>query len=179
MGFQARADEPCPDADTSVETDDWSKPVAPPSAAAGQIVCFVDGVRRVDLRLMATDEGVSAPGLFGSFAVGAVRCDGRASFGEHRVGRAVVVGGGLPAARAEIPAGAAVLRFDGVSEPSSDPDAPLDRLQDLMRGEENALAAHLAGAGAPLVVVDGPLRLGDAIAGPIVGAIKRFMRRYL
>lgn len=178
MGFEARLDEACPDADTSIETDDWTRPLAP-RARGSEAVWFVDGVRRVDLRLLADDGGGRAPGLFGSFAVGAVRCDGRATFGEHRVGRALVLGGGLPAWPAEIPAGSELLRFQGASEASSDPDAPLERLQDLMRAEENALAAHVAGAGAPLVLLDGPLRLGDTVEGPIVGAIKRFVRRYL
>ena len=139
----------------------------------------VDGVRRVELRLLADEGPARAPGLFGSFAVGSVRCDGRAAFDQHLVGRALIVGGGLPAACQDVPAGAARLHSEGVREPSSEPDMPLQRLQALMRDEENSMAAGLVGAGNPLVVVDGPLRLGDAIDGPIVGAIKRFVRRYL
>ncbi len=179
MGFEVRIDEPFVAADVSVETSDWSRAIAPPAVSAPGIVCFVDGVRRVELRVLADDGDARAPGLFGSFAVGAVRCDGRAAFDEHRVGRALVVGGGLRAEDAEVRAGHGCLSYRGVSEPGSDPDAPLARLQDLMRDEENALTARLAGSGTPLVIVDGPLRLGEPIEGPIVGAIKRFVRRYL
>jgi hypothetical protein len=178
MGFEARVDEPYPAADTAVETADWTTPLGTAAASAGS-VCFVDGVRRVELRVLADEGPARAPGLFGSFAVGAVRCDGRAAFDEHLVGRALIVGGGLPARSIDIAAGSARLLFEGVREPSLEPDVPLQRLQDLMRDEENSLAARLVGAGAPLVIVDGPLRLGDAIDGPIVGAIKRFVRRYL
>jgi hypothetical protein len=179
MGFEARADEPFPQADTTVESRDWSKPIPTGAAPAGGPVCFVDGVRRVELRLLADDGAARAPGLFGSFAVGSVRCEGRAVFGEHRVERAVVLAGGLAADRVEVPTPGARLSFQPASVASPDPDAPLERLQALMRDAENALAARLVGAGAPLVVQDGPLRLGDAVEGPVVGAIKRFVRRYL
>lgn len=178
MGFEARLDEPCPVADTTVETADWAAPIATGAPEAGEL-CFVDGVRRVELRVLADEDGARAPGLFGSFAVGAVRCDGRAGFDEHRIRRALIVGGGLPARALDVQAGTARLRFDPVTEAGLDPDGPLQRLQRMMREEENNLAARLVGGGAPLVVVDGPLRLGDPIGGPIVGAIKRFVRRYL
>jgi hypothetical protein len=178
MGFETRLDEPYPNADIGVETPDWSVPIRPPSVRPGP-VWFIDGVRRVELRVLADDGTCRAQGLFGSFAVGAVRCDGRAAFDEHRIGRALILGGGLPAEPREITAGATTLCFRGVSEASADPDAALLRLQDLMRDEENALAARVVGLGAPLVVADGPLRLGDAVDGPIVGAIKRSVRRYL
>ena len=187
MGFEARVEEPDALADATVETGDWTRPVAPEASLSTGPVWFVDGVRRVELRLQAQDGPVRAPGLFGSFAVGAVRCDGRATFEQHRVGRRVVVGGGLPVSASEVRTRHALLRYEPLSEPTSDPMAPLDRLQDAMRADENALAAHVAGrvthdAGAEseaVVVVDGPLRLGETVSGPVVGAIKRFVRRYL
>ena len=178
MGFQARLDEPCPLADVAVETNDWTRPIAPRPVPSAYVV-FVDGVRRAELRLVATDGTVRAPGLFGSFAVGAVRCDGRASFGQHLVQRRLVVGGGLTPDAAEVPCGRATLRFGPVAVAGLEPDAPLDHLQRAMRQAENTLAADLVAGGASLVVQDGPLRLGDAVDGPVVGAIKRFVRRYL
>jgi hypothetical protein len=48
-----------------------------------------------------------------------------------------------------------------------------------MRRQESALAARLIGAGAPMVLVDGPLGLGEEPSGPVVGVVKRFVRRYL
>ena len=178
MGFEARLDEPYPEADAEVETSDWSAPIRP-AAERSAGVWFVDGVRRVDLRLLADDGDVRAPGLFGTFAVGSVRCDGRASFGEARVERRVITAGGIVPPASRVRAGAAVLRFEPECAASLDPDAPLERLQGLMRDAENQMAAHLVAEGAPLVVVDGPLRLGDPVEGPLVGAVKRFVRRYL
>jgi hypothetical protein len=179
MGFQPAFEEsPLPRADPAVETSDWSVPIAPPPADP-RPMWFVDGVRRVDLRLVADEAGRSVPGLFGSYAVGAVRCDGRASFEAYRVGRAIVVGGGVVPDRAEVPCGSERLQFDAVVEAGTEPNRPLERLQDLMREAENALAAHVVLDGAPLVVADGPLRLGEERALPVVGVIKRFVRRYL
>jgi len=178
-GFEAPLDEPpYPMADPFVETRDWSAPLSPAPRHAGEVL-FVDGVRRVELRLLADEGDRRVPGLFGSWAVGAVRCDGRATFDDHRVGRAVILAGGMIAERADIPCGAARLEFEPAVESGMDPNRPLLRLQDLMREAEGALAARLVLGGAPLVLVDGPLRLGEQTDMPVVGIVKRFLRRYL
>jgi hypothetical protein len=180
MGFQAATEEASASgADPFVETEDWSTPLSPADAAEITPLWFVDGVRRVDLRLVADEGERRVPGLFGSYAVGAVRAEGRATFADHRVCRAIVLGGGMVPDRVEVPAGGGVLGFEPATDPAVDPEAPLLRLQHLMREAENALAARVALDGAPLVVVDGPLRLGEDSPGPVVGIIKRFVRRYL
>src|SRR5207302_8549446 len=71
------------------------------------------------------------------------------------------------------------LSFEPATDPGSDPNSPLRKLQELMREEENNLAARLVAAGAGLVIVDGPLRLGEETGSPVVGVIKRFVRQYL
>jgi hypothetical protein len=180
MGFQAATEEAsAARADPFVETEDWSTPLSPDDAPENTPWWFVDGVRRVDLRLLADEGERRVPGLFGSYAVGAVRSEGRATFEDHRVCRAVVLGGGMVPDRVEVKAGRDVLGFEPATEPGVEPEAPLLRLQRLMREAENALAARLALNGAPLVVVDGPLRLGEDSPGPVVGIIKRFVKRYL
>ncbi|MFN2544866.1 MAG: DNA double-strand break repair nuclease NurA [Actinomycetota bacterium] len=180
MGFQAALEEPPHRADPFVETSDWSRPVSP-SGPGPAAVWFVDGVRRVDVRLIAEapDGSRRVPGLFGSYAVGAVRCDGSAEFASHAVARAVVTVGGLVPERVEVPCGAHRLGFESATDPKDDPDRPLLRLQDLMREREAALAAEVAGAGTELVLVDGPLSLRDETKAPVVGMVKRFARRYL
>jgi len=179
MGFEAPLEEsPLPRSDPSVETEDWSAPLSPGPASAGP-VWFVDGVRRVDLRLLADDGGRRVPGLFGSYAVGVVRCNGRADFQEHRVCRAIVLGGGVRPEKVTVACGPTSLDFEPAVEPGVDPNRPLVRLQELMRDEETNLAARLMRVGAPLVLVDGPLRLGAKTGVQAVGVIKRFVRRYL
>jgi len=56
MGYDAALeDSPLPRADPFVESTDWSRPLTA-SSAGPEPVWFVDGVRRVDLRILA-DEG--------------------------------------------------------------------------------------------------------------------------
>lgn len=179
LGFQARVDETPARADPFVETEDWARPVVPAPAEPGTM-WFVDGVRRVELRLIADDEGgLRAPGLFGSFAVGAVRCDGRAAFAEHAVGRSVVVGGGLRADRVEVEVGRDRLAYEPATEPGTDPDVPLFGLQKSMQAAEAALAARIAEGEEGLVLADGRLGFLDATRSPVVGVVKRFVRAYL
>src|SRR6266568_9640973 len=179
MGFEAAVlEEDAARAEPFVERADWSEPIAgergPPEP-----VWFVDGVRRVEVRLGADQDGRRAPGLFGSHAVGSVCCDGRATFGEHRIGRVVVLASGLQPERVEVRVGANGLSCEPVSEPGSEPDRPLWRLQQVMRQAEAALAANLAGETDRLVLVDGPLTLRDPTACPVVGVVKRSQRQYL
>jgi hypothetical protein len=182
MGFEAVTEEIAPRVDASVEVAEWTAPLLP-HAAEECPLWFVDGVRRVELRLVAQQgspqDARRAPGLFGSHAVGAVRCDGDATFADVDVHRVLVVGGGLRAEAADVEAPGGVLRFEPVSDPGEDPDAPLVRLQQLMRRSEAAMAARVATGAGELVLVDGPLMFSDPTESPVVGVVKRFVRAYL
>ena len=179
MGFEARLGELPASADPDIEHSDWSLPVVP-AAPEPCVIWFVDGVRRVELRVLAEEEGARVHGLFGSWAVGAVRSDGRATFEEYRVGRNLVLGGGRSAPRAEIEAGPHRLVFEPRTETGGDPDTPLLGLQGSMRSAEAAIATRTAGSSGCLVLVDGPLKtLRDETTSPIVGVVKRFVRAYL
>jgi hypothetical protein len=179
MGFEARMGETPARADPFVEIEDWSVPIVPGEVEPGT-VWFVDGVRRVELRLIAGDEsGRRAPGLFGSFGVGAVRCDGHAAFAEHSLGRSVVVGGGLRPEPVEVRVGGVVLAYQPATEPGGDPDTPLFGLQKAMMAQEAALASRIASGKEELVLADGRLGFLDATRSPVVGVVKRFVRAYL
>lgn len=178
MGFEVHIEETPASADPAVETGDWSRPIVPGPVEPGT-AWFVDGVRRVELRVVADEEGRRAPGLFGSWAVGAVRCEDRATFAEHAIGRSVVLAGGFRTGAIEIEAGREVLRYEPASEPGTDPDAPLLGLQKRMQHAEAELAARIAGRGEGVVLVDGRLGFLDATAAPVVGVVKRFVRAYL
>jgi hypothetical protein len=178
MGFDAAGEEPAGAVDTAVETGEWSKP-APVPQPDGCPVWFVDGVRRVELRLVAQDSGRRAAGLFGSYAVGTVICDGKATFGEHRVSRAIVLGGGLVPSRVEVSAGQHQLTFDPATEQGPDHNASLAGLQRLMREAEANLATRTALPEDAVAVIDGPLHYYDEPGDSVVGMIKRFVRQYL
>ena len=178
MGFEAVTDEIAPRVDAGVETSDWSRP-RPPGGVEGCPLHFVDGVRRVELRLVAQQDGRRAPGLFGSCAVGAVRCDGGATFADVAIQRFVILGGGLRSEAVEVRAPNGTLRFEPVTEPGDDPEVPLVGLQQRMRKAEAGVAARVAAEEGELVLVDGPLMFSDPTESPVVGVVKRFVRAYL
>ena len=83
-----------PAVDPSVETTDWSRPIAP-DPCDPEVFFFVDGVMRTELRVLAADGGKRSWGALGSYLAGAVRADGSASFvcEDEPVGRSLVLGG--------------------------------------------------------------------------------------
>jgi hypothetical protein len=74
--------------------ESWQPIVPAPEAAPARMV-FVDGVRRIDTRLIIRRAGGVCHGAFGSYAVGAVAVmDGCANHEQLRTDRIVVVGSG-------------------------------------------------------------------------------------
>jgi hypothetical protein len=164
--------------DPSVESSDWSSPVQPPTAPE-TAVTFVDGVMRVELRVLAADGDARAWGLLGSYAAGAVRCDGAATFtsDDDPVGRALVVGGRVEVPAVALTVGASQLRYEPHSSPDDSPQGLRTRLQRLMLRAEQSLAVGLANG--DLVFADGPLHFDGKSEGPVIGVIKRMVRSYL
>jgi hypothetical protein len=141
-------------------------------------LCFVDGVRRVEARVVARRHGRVTHGAFGSYGVGAaVSEDGVASIEDERVERVLALDSGesLPGTFLVGPG----LAYRPISTPASDPGAPLQRIQDEMRLAEERLARERAGDAEALVVTDGPLTFGDALRGAAVGYVKRLFELYV
>lgn len=171
---------PPPSVDLDVEDGPWEPRRA---EAPAELPCcaFVDGVRRIDVRLFAEEEegGVAAPALAGSWAVGVAWAVRPPRIGTIRVGRGLVVGGGLEHAVLDAPVGDSRLAYPCVSVPGSNPVDPIQGLQNLMREDEGELARGVFEEGeADLLVLDGPLTY-FAANGPVVGLIKRQSRSYL
>jgi len=153
-------------------------PVSPPSIEALPCCAFLDGVRRIDVRLFAQESVAMAPALGGSWAVGVAWSTRPPSVGEIVVGRTLVVGGGITHDDLMPRVGADELRYVFIGVPGTTPLDPIIGLQNVMREAEAALARRvfLSGDG-DLLILDGPLTyFGD---GPIVGMIKRQWRSYL
>src|SRR5262245_15631854 len=86
--------------DVDVPPSDWS-PVRPRAERAPGALLFLDGVRRLEARLVVRRGEARHHGAFGSHATGCVRATERgAVIGAPRVSRALIVGGGacVPAA---------------------------------------------------------------------------------
>ncbi len=188
-GIEAEAepydDDSAIEVDTSVECP-WQ--AVRPSADPPSAIQIVDGVRRVDAHAIDDlPDGTAAFGLFGSYAVGAVRCegsrswvlDGDAAAGDRlRVDRVYLQGGGEPRDH-EIAAGASRLRFRARVEATARTSSHLvNALQDSMLTEEARLAETLAEDESALTIVDGPLRL-RSVGQRVAGYVKRIQYWYI
>jgi hypothetical protein len=171
------------DIDLTVEQGGAWQAVAPPSGPEASVpatVVFVDGVRRVDARIVGRREGDRLfHGAFGSYAVGAVEAQPRehvARFGDLQFDRVVATGGG------EILPGAVrvnrALAYRPVSTAKTEPVAPERAIHDEMRRAEERMARELAEREV-LVVTDGPLTFQEATRGLAVGWVKRIQELYL
>jgi len=170
--------EDAPELDLNVEQDvaTWA-PITPPVAPSSQPLSFVDGVRRMEARLVVTRNGRTVHGALGAFGVGVVECrEGRATFAEERLGRVAIFGAGEmpPAALALAPS----LNYLPRSVAEDDSDAPLRGLHGEMRTAEGELARAHAAAGR-VVIADGPLNVGESTRGHVVGFVKRLFKLYL
>lgn len=165
--------------DTTVESSDW-RPLRPAAAPRPAALAFVDGVRRVEHRVLVESDGGTIFGLLGSFAVGATRVDGRARVIEESVERVACTGGGLLLSplEASVPGAPRTIAFAPRATPENTPVAPLQCLQSTMRRREAELAESLAAAGT-MVFLDGPLTLVTDSARPVLGFVKRLLRSYL
>lgn len=173
------AEESAARVDVTVECARWAA-LRPAAALSGRLR-FVDGVRRVDQRLLLEEPGGPYFGLLGSLAVGVVETEGaRAALTEARSQRLICVGGGrlLPRFVAALRSGRQSLSFEPLAVPENTPQAPVEGLQAEMRREEARLATDLAKDG-DAVILDGPLGFVVDAAAPIVGFVKRLLRSYL
>src|SRR5262245_37211143 len=86
--------QPPAEVDAGIETDVWAA-IRPGPEPLPSRVAFVDGVRRVELRLFVERGGETLFGLLGSIGVGAVEVDGAARVSEALVTRLACAGGGF------------------------------------------------------------------------------------
>lgn len=168
------------DVDVSVEHPTWAA-VMPGERARPRLV-FVDGVRRVEVRLLADLNGETRYGLFGALAAGAVTITGqRAETLPSRVRRVIVIGGGLTGEDLTVPgiAGSIALAFAWQPTAENSPAAPLQELQRLMRETEVTVSQEQAVEPETWVIADGPLVHRRSSSAPILGYVKRLQRAYL
>ena len=167
--------------DATVERPQWV-PVDPQGDLPPALQ-IVDGVRRAEAHAM--DDGPGGEpffGLFGSFAVGAVRCEpagARVLEERLRVERRYLQTGGDPLDR-EVRAGETALTFRAeVSAHASSANALVDALNRAMLDEEAKLAEELSRDESTLTLVDGPLRSLRSPGHRVVGYVKRIHNWYI
>ncbi len=160
--------------DAAVEREEWA---AMPACGAGASCCFVDGVRRVEARVLGDNSGALVHGLLGSLAAGFVRADGStAQFGGIHVHRYLILGKG-EAQSISLQIGGQSLDFLAHSTAHNSPDGVLAELQSLMRMAESRIAEQLASQHG-CVFVDG-LSYRATGRHNVIGVIKRILEPYL
>lgn len=179
MPLESQEEPSQEDADLDVEVPerDWSA-IEPVGAGEPRKLTFVDGVRRIEARLLARRGESLARGAFGSYAVGSVAVSGgNAEIDEVHLERLAVLGSGerFPGPVAILPA----LTYVPHSTKSTDVDAPLEVLQQSMLVAEERLARRRADEEGVLVVADGPLTFGERLRGQAVGYVKRLHKLYI
>jgi uncharacterized protein len=165
-----------PEVDSTVETTSW----APVAEGTGQHrrVYFVDGVRRVEARVLTDYQSNLVYGLLGSVGVGATCCeDLHAWYDQVEVTRFAILGAGLRQTEL-VSAGGQQLCFDGIASAFNTPMEVTSELQNLMRTREAALGHRLLASGA-CVFADGPLTYFSTATEELVGVIKRLYLAYL
>jgi hypothetical protein len=196
-GAEMRADFGVPvEPDESIDLDvehpaaGWA-PVEPAVTTVPRTIVFIDGVRRLEARLLVRSGEVTCYGAFGSYGVGAVLAEPgcEARFTEAVIGRHLIFGSGqLPEWPVHL---GTALDYLPLSTPDAEPDGPLCALQYSMRQAEATMAWT---SDQPWVTVcDGPLQPmshapareslrpdQDVRSSPaVVGLIKRVYKLYL
>lgn len=164
-----------PIVDVEVPASEWEPRCPPAATVVPDCVVFVDGVRRLDARswITAPDGVDTQPGLFASFAAGAVRCDERARLEHLEVRRCVV----SPSKALEAVT-TRHARYDAIGVADAQPETLNTAIQSAMSAVEIRVAETARARGDELVVVDGPLRRRDHLPHT-VGLVKSHNVRYL
>ena len=122
-----------------IEGNEWT-PIKPVVGNPPSRIGFIDGARRVDVRLFAEDSSGIAPALAGSWAVGVAWVDRPPTVEPIRVGRCLVVGGGLRHVDLRVNVGPTELVYVMTSVAGSEAIDPIQGLQNTMRLAEADLA---------------------------------------
>jgi hypothetical protein len=159
--------------EVEVAREAWA-PIDPgPEVAAPDAVLFVDGVRRVEARAWIEHDDGSVPGLFASYAAGAVRCDGTARIVDPLVERGVFAPG-LGLDDIDTRHG----RFVAHVADDATPQKLMKTLLGAMADVEVTVAERARRAGDELLLLDGPLRHRRHVPNA-VGIVKTHDVKYL
>ena len=165
--------------DAFVETEDW-RPMAPEFITRPQTIAFIDGVQRIEMRVIGDDAGRMVYGAFASIAVGAVFVrDGGCTVAAELPQRVLALSDGADHPVVRVPCGEASLAFEYSSTHETGPAAPHEAVQSARRTAEIALGEALDEQGYEMVVVDGRLNWQPKRKAMVIGLVKTVHKRYL
>ena len=177
-GASVEPDEALSPAEGSVDVAVEDRPWQPvPGIDDGiPVVAFVDGVRRIDARLVLDAPSGPVAGICGSYGVGAVvwrRDERRSTIERPAVHRMAILSGGQAPVLPDLPLG---IVYRSTTVPDDDPASLVWAFHDAMRRAEADLAEDLGRSGY-FVVADGPLYEYTEV--PKMGYVKSHRRSYL
>jgi hypothetical protein len=171
------------DVDAFVETSDW-RPIIPSFVGRPREIAFVDGVQRIEMRVIGDSDGKLVYGAFASVAVGAVfvREGDCAVEGEVPM-RVLALSDGESHPSILVPCGQATLEFESRSTHETASGAGLRAAQlavlNSRRDAEIRLGERLDEGGCDMVVVDGRLNWQPKRKAMVIGLVKTIHKRYL
>jgi hypothetical protein len=163
-----------------VETNDWA-PIDPERRELPETVVFVDGVQRVEMRLIGQDNGRVVYGALASLSVGSVFYRRRGATTERGLPERVLSlsDGAGNGDVVKVDCGSETLVFQTKSSAVPGLAGVHDALTSARRHAETRIGNQLVEAGYPLVIVDGRLNFDSSRTSMAVGLIKTMQRQYL
>ncbi len=181
--YLADEDEPerdAPSVDSSIETDNWERPLPARDVGRPERLVFVDGVQRIEAwgRIDHGERTVEA--ALASVAAGAVVCAERraAKVQFPAPARVLAVSGGVSAETMTVRAGGLDLDFRPQCSSQPGRKGVSDAVSNARSEEERRYADSLCSPDA-LVVLDGRLQFEPSAATPVVGLAKTIHELYL
>jgi hypothetical protein len=168
--------------DPNVEksADEWA-PISPEPRTLPDCVAFVDGVQRVEMRVIGDAEGRVTYGALTSLAVGATFYRSGAGACEPGLPERILAlaGGGTDTGEMRVTVGRATLDFQPRNSHMPGFPGMYDALTSARRECETRLGEELVGSGCPLVIVDGRLNFQSSRSSMAMGLIKTMQKQYL
>lgn len=160
--------------------DEWA-PIRPEPRTLPDCVAFVDGVQRVEMRVIGDDEGRVIYGALSSLAVGTTFYRSGAGACEPGLPQRILAlaGGGGDAGDMRVTVGRAILDFQPRNSHMPGFPGMYDALTSARREFETRLGEELVRSGCPLVIVDGRLNFQSSRSSMAIGLIKTMQKQYL
>ena len=143
-------------------------------------IAFVDGVPRVELRIIGDRDGKTVYGAFASVAVGAVFVrEGGSTVAAETPLRLLARADGETHPAISVPCGEATLEFESRPTAAAGIGGVQEAVQSARREAEIALGERLDEQGHEMVVVDGRLNWQPKRKAMVIGLVKTIHKRYL
>lgn len=172
-------DEPAAPVDPFVETEDW-QPISPEYRPRPDTIVFIDGVQRVEMRVIGDNDGRMVYGAFTSLAVGAALARlNRPAVACEVPERVLALSDGASSEPIAVPCGNMDLEFLLQSTAKAGLAGVHEAVENAREMAETRLGERMTREGYELVIVDGRLNFQPTRRSMVIGFVKTMHRTYL